>query len=303
MSTMDNPAGQGTQTAVATQTERAYDEPRDASPLNLTVKKDGVKTMTTCFNITDEQIYYGDFLAVKDVTVEIPRHAITALIGPSGCGKSTFLRSLNRMHEVIPGAHVEGKVELEGVDIYDKKIDPVQVRRHVGMVFQRANPFPTMSIRENVLAGMKLNARRMNKAMQDEIVEKSLRGANLWNEVKDRLDIPGSSLSGGQQQRLCIARAIAVRPEVLLMDEPCSALDPISTLAIEDLMNELKSEYTIVIVTHNMQQASRVSDKTGFFNLKETGGSGELVEFDDTETIFSNPSKQATEDYISGRFG
>ena len=300
MSTMDNPAGQGTQTAVATQTERAHDEPRDASPSNLTVKKDGVKTMTTCFNITDEQIYYGDFLAVKDVTVEIPRHAITALIGPSGCGKST---SLNRMHEVIPGAHVEGKVELEGVDIYDKKIDPVQVRRHVGMVFQRANPFPTMSIRENVLAGMKLNARRMNKAMQDEIVEKSLRGANLWNEVKDRLDIPGSSLSGGQQQRLCIARAIAVRPEVLLMDEPCSALDPISTLAIEDLMNELKSEYTIVIVTHNMQQASRVSDKTGFFNLKETGGSGELVEFDDTETIFSNPSKQATEDYISGRFG
>ena len=303
MSTMDNPAGQGTQTAVATQTERAHDEPRDASPSNLTVKKDGVKTMTTCFNITDEQIYYGDFLAVKDVTVEIPRHAITALIGPSGCGKSTFLRSLNRMHEVIPGAHVEGKVELEGVDIYDKKIDPVQVRRHVGMVFQRANPFPTMSIRENVLAGMKLNARRMNKAMQDEIVEKSLRGANLWNEVKDRLDIPGSSLSGGQQQRLCIARAIAVRPEVLLMDEPCSALDPISTLAIEDLMNELKSEYTIVIVTHNMQQALRVSDKTGFFNLKETGGSGELVEFDDTETIFSNPSKQATEDYISGRFG
>lgn len=303
MSTMDNPAGQGTQTAVATQTERAHDEPRDASPSNLTVKKDGVKTMTTCFNITDEQIYYGDFLAVKDVTVEIPRHAITALIGPSGCGKSTFLRSLNRMHEVIPGAHVEGKVELEGVDIYDKKIDPVQVRRHVGMVFQRANPFPTMSIRENVLAGMKLNARRMNKAMQDEIVEKSLRGANLWNEVKDRLDIPGSSLSGGQQQRLCIARAIAVRPEVLLMDEPCSALDPISTLAIEDLMNELKSEYTIVIVTHNMQQASRVSDKTGFFNLKETGGSGELVEFDDTETIFSNPAKQATEDYISGRFG
>lgn len=303
MSTMDNPAGQGTQTAVATQTERAHDEPRDGSPSNLTVKKDGVKTMTTCFNITDEQIYYGDFLAVKDVTVEIPRHAITALIGPSGCGKSTFLRSLNRMHEVIPGAHVEGKVELEGVDIYDKKIDPVQVRRHVGMVFQRANPFPTMSIRENVLAGMKLNARRMNKAMQDEIVEKSLRGANLWNEVKDRLDIPGSSLSGGQQQRLCIARAIAVRPEVLLMDEPCSALDPISTLAIEDLMNELKSEYTIVIVTHNMQQASRVSDKTGFFNLKETGGSGELVEFDDTETIFSNPSKQATEDYISGRFG
>lgn len=303
MSTMDNPAGQGTQTAVATQTERAHDEPRDASPSNLKVKKDGVKTMTTCFNITDEQIYYGDFLAVKDVTVEIPRHAITALIGPSGCGKSTFLRSLNRMHEVIPGAHVEGKVELEGVDIYDKKIDPVQVRRHVGMVFQRANPFPTMSIRENVLAGMKLNARRMNKAMQDEIVEKSLRGANLWNEVKDRLDIPGSSLSGGQQQRLCIARAIAVRPEVLLMDEPCSALDPISTLAIEDLMNELKSEYTIVIVTHNMQQASRVSDKTGFFNLKETGGSGELVEFDDTETIFSNPSKQATEDYISGRFG
>ncbi|MCI1641508.1 MAG: phosphate ABC transporter ATP-binding protein PstB [Actinomyces sp.] len=253
--------------------------------------------------IRNESIYYGDFLAVEDVSVSIPSHAITALIGPSGCGKSTFLRTLNRMHEAIPGARVEGTVLLDGTDIYGAGIDPVQVRRHVGMVFQRPNPFPTMSIRDNVLAGVKLNSRRMSKSAEDELVEESLRGANLWNEVKDRLGRPGSSLSGGQQQRLCIARAIAVAPEVLLMDEPCSALDPISTLAIEDLMNELKEDYTIVIVTHNMQQAARVSDRTGFFNLEATGKPGRLVEFDDTTTIFSHPSQQATEDYISGRFG
>ncbi len=259
--------------------------------------------MPNRIEITDESIYYGDFLAVDGVTVNIPANAITALIGPSGCGKSTFLRTLNRMHEAIPGARVEGSVRLDGIDIYARDIDPVQVRRRVGMVFQRANPFPTMSIRDNVLAGVKLNSRKMSKSDQDGLVEESLQGANLWTEVRDRLARPGSSLSGGQQQRLCIARAIAVRPEVLLMDEPCSALDPISTLAIEDLMNELKDEYTIVIVTHNMQQAARVSDRTGFFNLEATGKPGRLVEFDSTEKIFSHPSEKATEDYISGRFG
>ena len=259
--------------------------------------------MPNRLEISHESIHYGSFLAVEDVCVDIPANAVTALIGPSGCGKSTFLRTLNRMHEAIPGAYVEGEVKLDGTNIYDKAIDPVQVRRHVGMVFQRPNPFPTMSIRDNVLAGVKLNARRMSRSDQDTLVEESLRGANLWMEVKDRLDKPGSSLSGGQQQRLCIARAIAVRPEVLLMDEPCSALDPISTLAIEDLMNELKDEYTIVIVTHNMQQAARVSQRTGFFNLEATGKPGRLVEFDDTEKIFSHPTEKATEDYISGRFG
>lgn len=257
----------------------------------------------TCLEIRGESIRYGDFLAVDDVTVDIPARAVTALIGPSGCGKSTFLRTLNRMHEAIPGATVSGQVRLEGKDIYDRDVDPVQVRRQVGMVFQRPNPFPTMSIRDNVLAGVRLNSRRMSKGDSEQLVEESLQGANLWNEVKDRLDKPGSSLSGGQQQRLCIARAIAVRPRVLLMDEPCSALDPISTLAIEDLMNQLKDDYTIIIVTHNMQQAARVSDKTGFFNLEATGKPGKLVEFDDTERIFSSPAQQATEDYISGRFG
>jgi phosphate transport system ATP-binding protein len=227
---------------------------------------------------------------------------VTAFIGPSGCGKSTFLRTLNRMHEVVPGARVEGKVMLDNEDLYGNGIDPVAVRRTVGMVFQRPNPFPTMSIKENVAAGLKLNGVR-NKKLIDEAVERSLKGANLWNEVKDRLDRPGAGLSGGQQQRLCIARAIAVEPQVLLMDEPCSALDPISTLAIEDLIGELKEQFTIVIVTHNMQQAARVSDRTAFFNLSAVGQPGRLIEIDATEKIFSNPSVQATEDYISGRFG
>ena len=199
-------------------------------------------------------IYYRDFLAVKDVNMVIEPRSVTALIGPSGCGKSTFIRSLNRMHEVIDGAHVKGAVYVDGENLYGPGVDPVAVRRKVGMVFQRPNPFPTMSIADNVLAGKRLNSRRINKSEAEDLVEKSLRGANLWEEVKDRLDKPGSGLSGGQQQRLCIARAIAVEPEILLMDEPCSALDPISTLAIEQLMNELKSTYTIVIVTHNMQQ-------------------------------------------------
>jgi len=259
--------------------------------------------MSRQIDVSDLDIYYGSFLAVEKVTMEIKPRSITALIGPSGCGKSTFLRSLNRMHEVIPGARVEGKVVLDGQDLYGTGVDPVAVRRAVGMVFQNPNPFPTMSIYDNVLAGMRLNNKRMKKSEADEVVEQSLRGANLWNEVNDRLGRPGAGLSGGQQQRLCIARAIAVQPQVLLMDEPCSALDPISTLAIEDLMGELKKEYTIVIVTHNMQQASRVSDRTGFFNIEGTGKPGKLVEMDATDTIFSNPSVKATEDYVSGRFG
>jgi phosphate transport system ATP-binding protein len=248
-------------------------------------------------------IYYGDFLAVKDVTVSIEPRSVTALIGPSGCGKSTFLRTLNRMHEVIPGARVEGKVAMDGVDLYGPDADPVAVRRQIGMVFQRPNPFPTMSIYDNVAAGVRLNSKKMKKSDLDDLVERSLRGANLWTEVKDRLNRPGSGLSGGQQQRLCIARAIAIEPDVLLMDEPCSALDPISTLAIEDLMTELKDRFTIVIVTHNMQQAARVSESTGFFNLAGVGQPGRLVEFNPTEKIFSNPDEKATEDYISGRFG
>jgi phosphate transport system ATP-binding protein len=248
-------------------------------------------------------IYYGKFLAVSNVSLTVAPRSITAFIGPSGCGKSTVLRTLNRMHEVIAGARVEGRVMLDGDDIYASGVDPVDVRRTIGMVFQRPNPFPTMSIYDNVVAGLKLNSKRLKKSETDTIVEKSLRGANLWDEVRDRLDKPGAGLSGGQQQRLCIARAIAVEPQVLLMDEPCSALDPISTLAIEDLIQQLKEKYTIVIVTHNMQQAARVSDKTAFFNLSAVGKPGQLVEMDDTEKIFANPSDRRTEDYISGRFG
>jgi phosphate transport system ATP-binding protein len=259
--------------------------------------------MSKRIDVTDLNVYYGNFLAVEGVNISIDAKTVTAFIGPSGCGKSTFLRTLNRMHEVIPGARVEGKVMLDGDNLYAPGVDPVTVRSQIGMVFQRPNPFPTMSIRDNVLAGIKLNNKRISKADADELVESSLRGANLWNEVKDRLDKPGSGLSGGQQQRLCIARTIAVKPEVILMDEPCSALDPISTLAIEDLINELKNDYTVVIVTHNMQQAARVSDKTAFFNIAGTGKPGKLIEYEDTATIFSNPSVKATEDYVSGRFG
>ncbi|UOQ56350.1 phosphate ABC transporter ATP-binding protein PstB [Leucobacter allii] len=259
--------------------------------------------MSKRIEVSDLNVYYSKFLAVEGVSMNIEPRSVTAFIGPSGCGKSTFLRTLNRMHEAIPGARVDGEVLLDGEDLYGAGVDPVLVRRQIGMVFQRPNPFPTMSIRENVLAGVRLNNRRISKGDADALVEKSLVGANLWNEVKDRLDKPGSGLSGGQQQRLCIARAIAVSPEVLLMDEPCSALDPISTLAIEDLIDQLKQEYTIVIVTHNMQQASRVSDRTAFFNIAGTGKPGKLIEYDETSTIFSTPSVQATEDYVSGRFG
>lgn len=247
-------------------------------------------------------IYYGSFHAVAEVTLSVLPRSVTAFIGPSGCGKTTVLRTLNRMHEVVPGGRVEGSVLLDDEDIYGPGVDPVGVRRAIGMVFQRPNPFPAMSIRDNVVAGLKLQGVR-NRKVLDETAEYSLRGANLWDEVKDRLDRPGGGLSGGQQQRLCIARAIAVQPDVLLMDEPCSALDPISTMAIEELISELKQDYTIVIVTHNMQQAARVSDYAAFFNLEAVGKPGRLIEVDDTEKIFSNPSQKATEDYISGRFG
>ena len=258
--------------------------------------------MAKRIDVKDLNVYYGSFKAVEDVTMTVEPRSVTAFIGPSGCGKSTFLRTLNRMHEVIPGGRVEGSVRLDDEDLYAPGVDPVGVRRTVGMVFQRPNPFPTMSVGDNVAAGLRLNGVK-NKKLIAETVEQSLRGANLWNEVKDRLNKPGAGLSGGQQQRLCIARAIAVSPQVLLMDEPCSALDPISTLAIEDLITELKSQYTIVIVTHNMQQAARVSDRTAFFNLAATGKPGRLIEMDDTPKIFSNPTERATEDYISGRFG
>ncbi|MCM0675690.1 phosphate ABC transporter ATP-binding protein PstB [Micromonospora phytophila] len=246
--------------------------------------------------------YYGNFKAIENINLTVEPKTVTALIGPSGCGKSTFLRSINRMHEVLPGARVEGSLTIDDQDIYQRDVDVTAVRRMIGMVFQRPNPFPTMSIFENVVAGLRLNGIR-KKSILDEAAEKALRSANLWDEVKDRLAKPGAGLSGGQQQRLCIARTIAVEPQVVLMDEPCSALDPISTLAIEDLMFQLKDKFTIIIVTHNMQQAARVSDRTAFFSIEKTGDPGRLIEYDNTQRIFSNPSVKKTEDYITGRFG
>lgn len=245
--------------------------------------------------VRDLDFYYGDFKALKDINIDIKANKVTALIGPSGCGKSTFLRILNRMNDLIDGSRVEGKVELDGVDIYGKEIDVVALRKRVGMVFQQPNPFPK-SIYDNIAYGPRIHGIK-NKSQLDEIVEKSLRGAALWDEVKDRLHKSALSLSGGQQQRLCIARALAVRPEVLLMDEPASALDPIATAKIEQLIEELKEDYTIIIVTHSMQQAARVSDYTAFFLM------GELIEYDRTLKIVENPSDQRTEDYITGRFG
>ena len=254
-------------------------------------------------DVDNLDVYYGDFLAVQGATINIAPLSVTAFIGPSGCGKSTVLRTLNRMHEVIAGGRITGSVRLDGEDLYGPGVDPVNVRRTVGMVFQQPNPFPTMSIYDNVAAGYKLPGIRKSQSDLDGIVQAALERANLWEEVKHRLDRPGAGLSGGQQQRLCIARAIAIEPTVLLMDEPCSALDPISTQAIEDLIGELKASYTIVIVTHNMQQATRVSDHTAFFNLAGTGQPGRLVEYADTAKIFSTPEQQSTEDYVSGRFG
>ncbi|AJE03841.1 phosphate ABC transporter ATP-binding protein PstB [Geobacter pickeringii] len=252
--------------------------------------------MNAKVKIDNLNVHFGSNHAVKGVSIDVPENTVTAIIGPSGCGKSTVLRSLNRMHDLFPQAQVTGKILLDGDDIYGRGVDPVVIRRRVGMVFQKPNPFPAMSIHDNVIAGYKLNG-RVKRSEADEIVESSLRRVALWDEVKDRLKSSAMELSGGQQQRLCIARTIAVKPEVILMDEPCSALDPISTVKIEELINELKERYTVVIVTHNMQQAARVSDYTAFLYM------GEMIECDTTRKIFTNPEKSQTEDYITGRFG
>ncbi len=288
------PVGPGTTAAPST-------PPPSAAPTDGGAATSSVGATSGQLAIDALNVYYGAFRAVRDITLTIRPQAITAIIGPSGCGKSTFLRSINRMHEVIANARVEGSIYLDGIDIYDAAVDPVQLRRVIGMVFQRPNPFPTMSIYDNVVAGLRLTGRK-SKAELDEVVERSLRRAALWDEVKDKLKANGMSLSGGQQQRLCIARALAVNPEVILMDEPASALDPVATLRIEELMAELRTSYTIVIVTHNMQQASRISDDTAFFTMGPDRA-GYLVEMDDTATIFTNPKNQLTEDYVSGRFG
>ena len=250
----------------------------------------------TIVNCSDVSVFYGDTRAINNISIDIERQSITAFIGPSGCGKSTFLRTINRMNDTIDGCRIEGHVSVDGQDIYDPSIDVVPLRAKVGMVFQKPNPFPK-SIYENVAYGPRIHGLARNKYELDEIVEKALTGAGLWAEVKDRLHDSGTGLSGGQQQRLCIARTIAVEPQIILMDEPCSALDPIATSKIEALMSELASEYTIIIVTHSMQQAARVSKRTAFFHL------GDLVEYDSTDTIFTNPKEQKTEDYITGRFG
>jgi len=256
------------------------------------------------FRLDDVHVYYGSFLALRGVNLEINRNEITAFIGPSGCGKSTLIRCLNRMNDLIPGARVEGKITYHGQDLYGDGVDPVEVRRRIGMVFQKPNPFPK-SIYDNVAFGPKVIG--MRPESMDDLVERSLRGAALWDEVKDKLKQNALALSGGQQQRLCIARAIAVSPDVILMDEPASALDPVSTGRIEDLMEQLKRDYTIVIVTHNMQQAARISDRTAFFNAEPAPGTGDrtglLVEFDRTDTLFTHPADRRTEDYITGRFG
>ncbi|HWD73260.1 MAG TPA: phosphate ABC transporter ATP-binding protein PstB [Actinomycetota bacterium] len=258
--------------------------------------------MAASFEIANLSAWYGNRLAIEDMSLSVEPNQVTALIGPSGCGKSTLVRCLNRLHELIPGARAEGKVVLDGENIYDAGVDPVSVRRAVGMVFQRPNPFPTMSILDNTIAGFKLNGRKP-KAELLEIVQRALTGAGLWDEVKDRLNAPATGLSGGQQQRLCIARAIAVQPEILLMDEPCSALDPVATLRIEDLIMELRERYTIVLVTHNMQQAARVADRTAFLLAELAGDPGRIIEIGPTKKIFTQPEDKRTEGYITGRFG
>jgi phosphate transport system ATP-binding protein len=274
---------------------------RPTVPPPAAVVKDTAATTAGSIEVQGLKVYYGAFQAIDDISLTIRPNAVTAIIGPSGCGKSTFLRTLNRMHELTPTARVEGSIRLDGTDIMAPDIDPVQLRRVVGMVFQRPNPFPTMSIYDNVVAGLRLTGRHSQKEL-DQVAERSLRRAALWDEVKDKLKANGTSLSGGQQQRLCIARALAVDPEVILMDEPASALDPVATLRIEQLMAELRQTYTIVIVTHNMQQAARVSDHTAFFTMNEDRA-GYLVETGRTIDIFTNPKNQLTEDYVSGRFG
>jgi phosphate transport system ATP-binding protein len=259
--------------------------------------------VTKRLDVENLAAWFGSHKVISGISLAVEAKQVTALIGPSGCGKSTVLRCLNRMHEVTPEAKAEGRVRLDGLDIYGPGVDPVSIRRAIGMVFQRPNPFPTMSVYENVAAGLRLNGRRQPRSVLDAVVERALTQAGLWSEVKNRLGASGVGLSGGQQQRLCIARAMAVEPDVLLMDEPCSALDPASTLRIEDLVRELKDSYTVVIVTHNMQQAARVSDFTAFMTIRTEGDPGELVEFGPTDKIFTAPEEQATEDYITGRFG
>jgi len=257
----------------------------------------------TALEIRNLRVYYGNFLAIKDVNLSIPRHQITAIIGPSGVGKSTLLRAINRMNELVPGCRTEGEIIFDGRNIYDPKVDPAEIRRRIGMVFQKPNPFPK-SIYENIAWGLRTNGFRGSRAQMDEAVEAALRAAALWDEVKDKLHQSGLSLSGGQQQRLCIARVVALQPEVILLDEPASALDPIATLKIEELMRELKRDYTLIIVTHNMQQAARVSDYTAMMMLTgEEERSGTVIEFDRTKTIFTNPRDKRTEDYVTGRFG
>ena len=263
----------------------------------MTVYRNAPEAAQSAITVSDFNFWYGDFHALTDVNLNIAKNKITAFIGPSGCGKSTVLRTLDRMHEIIPGAHVEGEVLLEGKNLYDKDVDPVAVRRDVGMVFQRPNPFPTMSIYDNVIAGYKLNGISLSKQEKDELVEQSLQNVGLWNEVKDALHKKGTFLSGGQQQRLCIARALSLKPQVLLMDEPTSALDPIATNRIEELLLDLKKEFTILIVTHNMSQAARISDYSMFMYL------GNLVEYDEARKVFTNPSDKRTEEYLTGQFG
>jgi phosphate transport system ATP-binding protein len=286
-------------------TDGRRDAPVEEGP-RLVVREAREESQTdreAVFDVRDLAVYYGDFRAVRDVTLPILENEITALIGPSGCGKTTFIRCLNRMNDLIEGARVEGTLLYHGVDLYNDRVDPVEVRRRIGMVFQKPNPFPK-SIYDNIAFGPKIAGFKGN---MDDLVEESLQRAALWDEVKDKLKESGLALSGGQQQRLCIARAIATKPDVILMDEPCSSLDPIATQRIEDLMQELVSDYTIVIVTHNMQQAARVSDRTAFFTVEidqKTGQrTGRIVEYDKTETIFTNPSEKRTEDYVTGRFG
>ena len=279
---------------------RAQSEAADPSESSEAQLKPSA-TVSGAISLANVEAFYGTFRAVNNVSLEVQPRAVTALIGPSGCGKSTLLRTINRMHETLPGANVKGSITLDGIDLYDSAVDAVRVRRVIGMVFQKPNPFPTMSIYENVAAGLRLLG-RTPKSELDGVVEASLRRAALWDEVKEKLKQPGTSLSGGQQQRLCIARAVAVQPRVLLMDEPCSALDPVATLKIEDLIRELAAEYTIVIVTHNMQQASRVSDSTAFFSMDENRA-GYLVETGATAVIFTSPKESLTESYVAGRFG
>ena len=281
-------------TAVGVSPEREYRQ------------EDAVGVTAPVFNVEDVSVYYGDFQAIRDVSLAVPANEITAFIGPSGCGKTTMLRCFNRMNDLIPTARVTGKMEYHGVDLYDRQVDPVEVRRRIGMVFQKPNPFPK-SIYDNVAYGPRIAGLAKKGSAMDEIVENSLRGAALWDEVKDRLDESALGMSGGQQQRLCIARAIATSPDVLLMDEPCSALDPIATAKIEELMQDLKEQYSIVIVTHNMQQAARISDRVAFFTVEVSTESdmrtGVLIEYDVADKMFSNPSDERTNNYVTGRFG